>query len=73
MGHQGRRALAVDLRAEFSGMAGFSRANRLYMRAFAEAWPDRAIVQRIVGRLPWGQNIELLSKLKDPAERLWYA
>ena len=22
---------------------------------------------------PWGQNIELLSKLKDPAARLWYA
>jgi predicted nuclease of restriction endonuclease-like (RecB) superfamily len=65
--------LAVDLRAEFPGMRGFSRANLLYMRAFAEAWPDPAIVQRVVGRLPWGQNIELLTKLKDPAARLWYA
>lgn len=49
------------------------RANLLYMRAFAEAWPDPEIVQRVVGRLPWGQNIELLGKLKDPAARLWYA
>ena len=65
--------LATDLRSEFAGMHGFSRANLLYMRAFAEAWPDSAIVQRVVGRLPWGQNIELLTKLKDPAERLWYA
>lgn len=65
--------LATDLRAEFAGMHGFSRANLLYMRAFAEAWPDPTIVQRVVGRLPWGQNIELLTKLKDPAERLWYA
>lgn len=65
--------LAADLRAEFAGMHGFSRANLLYMRAFAEAWPDPAIVQRLVGRLPWGQNIELLTKLKDPADRLWYA
>jgi predicted nuclease of restriction endonuclease-like (RecB) superfamily len=65
--------LAVDLRAEFRGMQGFSRANLLYMRAFAEAWPDPEIVQRIVGRLPWGQNIELLSKLKDREARLWYA
>jgi predicted nuclease of restriction endonuclease-like (RecB) superfamily len=65
--------LAGDLRAEFQGVHGFSRANLLYMRAFAEAWPDQAIVQRVVGRLPWGQNIELLSKLKDPGERLWYA
>jgi predicted nuclease of restriction endonuclease-like (RecB) superfamily len=65
--------LAVDLRAEFEGMRGFSRANLLYMRAFAEAWPDPEIVQRVVGRLPWGQNIELLTKLKDPTTRLWYA
>lgn len=65
--------LAVDLRAEFPGMRGFSRANLLYMRAFAEAWPDLEIVQRVVGRLPWGQNIELLTKLKEPGARLWYA
>ena len=65
--------LAVDLRAEFTGARGYSRANLLYMRAFAEAWPDPEIVQRVVGRLPWGQNIELLTKLKDPESRLWYA
>jgi predicted nuclease of restriction endonuclease-like (RecB) superfamily len=65
--------LAADLRAEFQGMHGFSRANLLYMRAFAEAWPNLNVVQRVVGRLPWGQNIELLAKLKDPAARLWYA
>jgi predicted nuclease of restriction endonuclease-like (RecB) superfamily len=65
--------LAGDLSAEFEGVKGFSRANLLYMRAFAEAWPDQVIVQRVVGRLPWGQNIELLTKVKDPAERLWYA
>ena len=38
--------LAADLRAEFPGMHGFSRANLLYMRAFAEAWPDPEIVQQ---------------------------
>jgi predicted nuclease of restriction endonuclease-like (RecB) superfamily len=65
--------LALDLRAEFQGVQGFSRANLLYMRSFAEAWPDPEIVQRVVGRLPWGQNIELLAKIKDPADRLWYA
>jgi predicted nuclease of restriction endonuclease-like (RecB) superfamily len=65
--------LALDLRAEFPGMRGFSRANLLYMRAFAEAWPDPEFVQRVVGQLPWGQNIELLTKLKEPAARLWYA
>src|SRR5208337_4150805 len=65
--------LAGVLRAEFPGTRGLSRANLLYLRAFAEAWPDPQIVQRVVGRLPWGQNIELLTKLKDPVDRLWYA
>lgn len=52
--------LAADLRAEFPDARGFSSANLRYMRAFAEAWPDSAILQRVVGKLPWGQNIELL-------------
>ena len=42
------------------------------MRAFAAAWPDPAILQRVVGKLPWGQNIALLA-VKDPAARLRYA
>jgi predicted nuclease of restriction endonuclease-like (RecB) superfamily len=66
--------IEADLRAEFPEMRGFSRSNLLYMRAFAEAWPDPdVIVQRFVGQLPWGQNITLLTKLKTPEERLLYA
>jgi predicted nuclease of restriction endonuclease-like (RecB) superfamily len=30
--------LATDLRAEFTDMKGFSRANLLYMRSFTTAW-----------------------------------
>jgi len=65
--------LAHDLRTAFPGMKGFSRANLMYMRAFAEAWPDAAIVQQAVGQLPWGHNLVLLSKQKDPEQRLAYA
>jgi len=54
-------------------MKGFSRANLMYMRAFAEAWPDEQIVQQAVGHLPWGHNLVLLSKLKNHEERLAYA
>ncbi|WP_198004012.1 DUF1016 N-terminal domain-containing protein [Aminomonas paucivorans] len=39
----------------------------------AEAWPEEAIVQQAVGRLPWGHNLVLLSKLKTREERLAYA
>jgi predicted nuclease of restriction endonuclease-like (RecB) superfamily len=65
--------LAHDLRTAFPEMKGFSRANLMYMRAFAQAWPDPAIVQQAVGQLPWGHNLVLLSQLKDPALRLAYA
>ena len=65
--------LAHDLRKAFPGMKGFSRSNLLYMRAFAEAWPDAQIVQQVVGQLPWGHNLILLSKLKNSRERLAYA
>jgi hypothetical protein len=54
-------------------MKGFSRANLMYMRAFAEAWPDEPIVQQLVGRLPWGHNLVLLTKLKAREERQKYA
>jgi predicted nuclease of restriction endonuclease-like (RecB) superfamily len=65
--------LAQDLRNAFPDMKGFSRANLMYMRAFAEAWPDAEIVQQAVGQLPWGHNLVLLSKLKTPERRLAYA
>jgi predicted nuclease of restriction endonuclease-like (RecB) superfamily len=65
--------LAHDLRAAFPEMKGFSRANLMYMRAFAEAWPDAGIVQQAVGQLPWGHNLVLLTRLKDPQQRLAYA
>lgn len=65
--------LAHDLRAAFPDMKGFSRANLLYMRAFAEAWPEEANVQQAVGHLPWGHNLVLLSKLKKRGQRLAYA
>lgn len=65
--------LASDLREAFPEMKGFSRANLKFMRAFAQAWPDAAIGQQAVSQLPWGHNVMLLTKLKDPALRLRYA
>ena len=65
--------LASDLREAFPEMKGFSRANLMYMRAFADAWSEAEIVQQAVGQLPWGQNVLLLTRLKDPALRLRYA
>jgi len=65
--------LSADLRATFPDMKGFSPRNLKYMRAFAEAWPDPEIVQRVVAQLPWRQNIALLEQIAEPAARRWYA
>lgn len=53
-------------------MKGFFRTNLLYMRAFAEAYPDEQIIQQVVGQFPWGHNVRILDLVKDPIERLWY-
>ena len=65
--------LSHDLKAAFPDMGGFSPRNLKYMRKFAQAWPDREIVQRTVAQIPWRSNLTLLDKLDDPELRLWYA
>ncbi len=65
--------LADDLRREFPDMRGLSRSNLMQMRRFAEAWPDESIVRQLVGQIPWGHNIRLLERFRDPSEREWYA
>ena len=66
--------LAADLKVAFPGIAGFSRTNLLYMRAFAESCPDLAIVQQVLDNspLPWGHHVRLMDKVKDFDQRLWY-
>jgi predicted nuclease of restriction endonuclease-like (RecB) superfamily len=64
--------LDADLRERFPGTSGFSSRNLKYMRAFAAAWPDRAIVQATLAQLPWYHHIALLEKLDEADLRLWY-
>lgn len=65
--------LAKDLKREFPEMKGVSPRNLKYMRAFAEAYPDEAIVQRCAAQIPWRHNQVLIDKLDDLSERVWYA
>ena len=72
-GAEGHRTASADLRAAFPEMTGLSVRNLRHMRSMAAAWPTAALVQRVVARLPWGHNIELLDKIDDPTTREWYA
>ena len=64
--------LAKDLKREFPDMRGFSRTNLMYMRTFAEAWPDESIVHQLGGQIPWKHNCLLLDRVKDSEARRWY-
>ena len=65
--------LAADLHRAFPVMPGLSARNLKYMRAFAGAWTDPAIVQAPLAQLTWYHNLTLVEKIKRPEERLWYA
>ncbi|MFB3891132.1 MAG: YhcG family protein [Phycisphaerae bacterium] len=79
--------LASDLQKAFPGLEGFSARNIWHARAFYLAYAEDqekltqpvsesrppSILKQPVSEIPWGHNIVLLQKLKDPAKRLWYA
>ena len=49
--------LAEDLHEAFPDMRGLSPRNLKYMRAFAAAWPEGAIVQEVLAQIPWYQEL----------------
>ena len=66
--------LAYDLRKEFPGLKGFSRANMFSMRQwylFYSKGDEK--VQQLVGQLPWGHNLVILGKVKDLNEAVFYS
>lgn len=65
--------MAKDLKAAFPKMTGLSTRNMLYMKQFAESYPDFAITQQVAAQIPWGHNMVLIDRIKDVKKRLWYA
>jgi predicted nuclease of restriction endonuclease-like (RecB) superfamily len=76
----------MDIQAAFPGVQGFSRSNIWRMRAFYLAYTRQVanLAQPVrefdgvhlpppMAEIPWGHNVILIEKVKDPAERLWYA
>ncbi len=65
--------LSKDLKSAFPDLKGFSRRNLMYMRQFAENYPDFEFVQAPLAQMSWYHNIALLEKCNNDKERLWYA
>ena len=64
--------LSKDLRSEFPEMKGFSVRNLKYMQAFAAAYPDIEFVQQVAAQLPWFHLCVLITRIKNPNERIFY-
>ncbi len=56
--------LSHDLTTAFPDMTGLSPRNLKYMRAFAEAWPDREFVQQLAAQIPWTHRPAAVQKQK---------
>jgi len=65
--------LSADLQREFLAVAGFSVGNIWRMRAFHLAWTEEVLAQsarvldgrnlpRAAAEIPWGHNIQLITK-----------
>jgi len=61
--------LSEDLQKEYPGVSGYSSQNLWYMRQFYLEYRDSPNLQRLVGEIPWGQNIEILSKTGTAEEK----
>ena len=66
------KRLSHDLRTEFPGTSGFSSQNLWYMRQFYSEYKEFTNLQQLVGEIPWGHNLLILSKVKDRREKEYY-
>jgi len=64
--------LAIDLKQSFPGMTGLSPQNLWAMRQFYLCYRDAPDLQQRVGEIPWGQNVLIVQRIKDPQARAYY-
>lgn len=64
--------LAVDLRAEFPGVGGFSASNLWRMRLFYGAYAANEKLAPLVREIGWSHNLLVLEKCHNDLEREFY-
>lgn len=64
--------LSVDLINEFPGVAGFSPRNLWDMRRFYSEYKDLPKLRQLVAEIPWGQNLLILNRIKNPKAKEYY-
>jgi predicted nuclease of restriction endonuclease-like (RecB) superfamily len=65
--------ISRDLQAEFPDMKGFSKRNLELMRQWYRFWLEQPeIAKQLVSQIPWGHNLVIIGKIKNPNEALFY-
>ncbi len=64
--------LAQDLQTEFPGIKGFSKRNVWRMKQLYETFENDKFLSQLVTEIPWGHNVLILTKCKDPLQREFY-
>lgn len=64
--------LASDLKKLTGSGKGFSTQNLWFMRQFFIEYQSNETLQQLAFQIPWGQNILILTKIKDEQHRHYY-
>jgi len=64
--------LSADLRKEIPDQRGFSAQNLWFMRQLYIEYGQSPILLQLVREIPWGQNIAIMTRVKDAAARQYY-
>ncbi len=64
--------LAADLKKITGSAKGFSAQNLWFMRQFFIEYSTNETLQQLALRIPWGQNILILTKIKNEEKRHYY-
>jgi predicted nuclease of restriction endonuclease-like (RecB) superfamily len=64
--------LAKDLRRDVPNQDGFSAPNLWFMRQLYLEYKGHPNLLQLVREIPWGQNIAIMTKIKDPKGRAYY-
>ncbi|MBN1339801.1 MAG: DUF1016 family protein [Bacteroidales bacterium] len=64
--------LSADLKKQLPSALGYSPQNLWYMRQFHNEYKDDPALLALTQKVPWGQNIQIMSKIKSKEQRTYY-
>lgn len=64
--------LSLDINKQIDGIKGYSPQNLWRMRQFYLIYRDEAELLELAMKIPWGQNLLIMHKVKDNKERKYY-